>query len=176
MPPQTTVASNLPIGIAGQLADEWTAQYGDVQSVFNQEAAAHIPFGIGLKRGTADDTAKLPTTANDVLVGVSVFNALFNRPTDIDDAGLLPGIEFGVLRRGKVIVLPEDSPTPASGVHMRIVASGGNTQLGAFTGTAEAGKTVDCSGFARWTSSAGGVGLPTVLEIDIANSHLAVAD
>lgn len=172
---QTAVATTMIIGVAGQLADEHTAQYGDVQSAYNAEAAAHIPFGIMLKRGAADDTAKLPTTAADVLMGVSVFNTLFNKPTDIDDAGLLPGIEFGYLRKGKILVHTEDNVTPASGVHFRIVVSGGNVQLGAFTGTAEVGKTVDASGFCRFLSS-GNAGDPIVLEVDLANAHLAVAD
>lgn len=172
---QTTVADKLPIGVAGQLADLYTAKHGDVRPVYNEEAAAHIPFGIMLKRGTADDTAKLPTTAADVLAGVAVFNTLFDRPLQIDDNGLLPGVSFGVLRKGRILVITEDNVTPASEVHFRIVVSGGNTQLGKFTGTAEVGKTVDVSAFCRFTSS-GNAGEPVELEVDLTNSAQAVAD
>lgn len=175
---QTAIQSRMTVGLAGQIADFNGMSDARVNTVTNQEASAQIPFGVMLKRGTLQDSAKLPTTAADVLVGVSVLFHSFAEPqevADTDAGGLMPGATFGVLVEGPVYVFPEAAVTPLSEVHVRIVASGGNTQLGAFTPTAEVAKTIDISAFAKWETS-GSATVAAKLVLNTVNSALATAD
>lgn len=181
---QTTVDSPAAIGVAGQLADLFTVKNGDVTAGTNEEAVNPIPFGVMVKKGTAVGRIKLPTAAADVLLGILVHAQDYDDPTQLSNvtvntnlqAAIKTGITGGLLRKGKILVIPEATGTEASQVHMRIVASGGNTQLGSFTPTAEAGKTVNCSSFARWCDGVPTLGQPSTLDIDLTNSALVVAD
>lgn len=172
---QTTVDNPALLGEPGQLADLHTTEFGDVVSVTNQEGAAAIPFGVAVKRGTVDGSAKLIATNADLLEGVSVFSHLFDDPTQVSSAGLLPTTTFGVLRHGRIIVQSEDAITPVSEVHVRATANGGNVQPGAFRGTADGVHTIDCTAFCKWRTSCGAGGL-AVLEVDLSDASLAAAD
>lgn len=181
---QTSVDSPMSIGVAGQLADEYTASNGDIGYGTNEEAATNIPFGVMVKEGTTADRIKLPTTAADVLAGILIHEYAYDVTTQLADAtvntnaqsAILPNIGGALLKRGRVLVIPEADGTDADGVHMRIVASGGNTQLGSFTPTAEVGKTVNLSSLARWRNGGPKAGQPSVLEIDLTNAALVAAD
>jgi len=174
MPPQTEVEDTMPIGVAGQLADLWTEENGDVASATSEEASAEIPFGVMVKPGTADDGVLKLTATSNKLAGITVFSHLYAKPDELGDTGLKPKVTFDVLTRGRIIVFPEDAVTPASEVHVRAVATGSEV-AGAFRGTADGTDTIDLTAFARWRSSADAADA-AVLEIDLNNAALATAD
>lgn len=171
---QTEVNTQYPVGIAGQLADLHTAEFGDVVTVTSEEASAETRFGIMVKGGTADGSSKLLAATSDVPIGIVVFAHNFAKPVQLGDDGLKPGITFGVLRRGRIWVVPEDAVTPASDVRIRCVVAG-NEVKGAFRAAQDLTDCIDISGFAKWITSAD-AGEPAILEIDMTNSGLAVAD
>lgn len=173
--PQTTVALAPDIGVPGQIADFQGLDDAMVMSVTSKEASAAIPFGVMVKQGTLDDDALLMTAAANKLKGVSVHANDFARNSELTSSGIQPGATFGALFEGPILVLPEAAVTPASNVHIRFSANGGNTQPGAFTPTADTGHTIDASAFCRWLTS-GSSTTPAVLFVDLANAALAVAD
>lgn len=173
--PQSTVLKIEDIGVPGQLANFQSAADAVVDSKFSEEASASIAFGLMVKEGTADKGVKLMTAANNKLAGIVVWAENFHTPSEIDANGLRPGCSFGCLSEGDIIVTSEAAVTPASGVHVRFTANGGNTVIGAFTGTADATHTIDISPFARWLTSCGAAG-KAVLRLNLANAALAVAD
>jgi hypothetical protein len=80
-----------------------------------------------------------------------------------------------VLRKGRIFVRPEDAVTPTSEVHVRAVATVAEV-AGAFRGTNDGTTdTIDITGFAKWHTSAG-AGEIAILEIDMTQASLAVAD
>lgn len=171
---QTEVSARMPIGIPGQLADLHTAEFGDVVSAVNEEAAAEIPFGVMVKQGTDDDDVKLLAATNDPIKGVVVFGHNFDNPVQRGSTGLKPGVHFGILRKGRIFVTTEDAVTPLSEVHVRAVAAGAEVK-GAFRGTADGADTIDITGLAKWVTSAG-AGEIAILEIDMTQSSLATPD
>lgn len=171
---QTEVLTRMPIGIPGELADLHTAEFGDVVSAVNAEAAAEIPFGVMVKQGTDDDDVKLLAAQADAIKGIVVFGQNFSKPVQLGSTGLKPGISFGILRKGRIFVLTEDAVTPLSEVHVRAIAVGAELK-GAFRGTADGADTIDITGLAKWVTSAG-VGEIAILEIDMTQSSLATAD
>lgn len=173
---QTSVDSPALLGEPGQPADLHTAEFGDVVPSTNAEASAGMPFGIMVKAGTTDDSSKLIAANTDVPDGIVVFSHLFDNPTQVDANGnILPLTAFGKARSGRYIVISEDAITPASEVHVRATANSGNTQPGAFRGTADGAHTIDITPFAKWRSSCGAGGR-AVLEITMTGSSLAAAD
>lgn len=180
---QTAVDSVAPIGLPGQLYSEWDDHNALTDSGTNEEAATNIPFGCAVKRGSAKGLIKLPTALADVIDGILMRGDEFDYPSQVADAtvntyaqtAMLPKVTGGLVKKGTVWVIPEANGAAAAGVHMRIVASGGNTQLGSFTPTAEAGKTVNWTPFARWLEPPA-VGVPTPLWVDLNMLALATAD
>lgn len=173
--PQTTVTFLPDVGVPGQIASSQGLDDAIVLDKTSKEASAAIPFGVAVKQGTLDDDVLLMTAANNKLMGVTVFAQDFARNSELTSSGLQPGTTFGVCFQGPILVLPEGAVTPASGVHIRFSANGGNTQPGAFTATADAGHTVDASAFCRWLTT-GSATVPAVLWVDFSNAALAVAD
>jgi hypothetical protein len=173
--PQTTVSVAPDIGVPGQLADFQGMDDGVIFSKTSKEASATIPFGVAVKQGTLDDDVLLMTAAANKLAGVVVWANDFAIPSELVAAGLTPGTTFGVLFDGPILVTVEDAVTPASGVHIRFSANGGNVQPGAFRGTADATHTIDASAFCRYLTSAGAGGT-AVVYVNFANAALAVAD
>lgn len=180
---QTAVDTVAPIGLPGQLYAEWDEHNALVDSGANEEAAANIPFGIAVKRGTAKGLIKLPTALADVIDGIVVHADELDYPSQVadvtvntyDQTAVKPKVPVGLLKRGTIYVIPEANGAANAQVHMRIVASGGNTQLGSFTPTAEAAKTVNWTPFARWLEPPQ-AGVPTPLWVDLTMLALATAD
>lgn len=174
----------MAIGRAGQVADLYTAESGDILSATNEEASNPIPFGI-LATKSSTDGMKLPASVADLKAsaGIVVLADFFDSLSQIVDvtvntnlqSAVKPGVTAGVMRKGRIIVIPEATGTLASVPHVRFVASGGNTQLGSFTPTAEATKTATLTGIARWITVPT-AGQPTVLEIDLTGSEAIVTD
>lgn len=163
---QTAISNPAPIGVVGQLADDWTVNAGAVDSVTNQEASAEIAFGLAFKRGTADDTAKVLTAITEAVDGISVFEQDFSKPDQLGDTGVKPNVTFRCIRFGRIIVVAEDNVDPTKGVFVRALANGGNTIIGGFRGTADGVTTIDISAFGKWRSTAT-AGNPVVLEINL---------
>lgn len=166
--PQTSVPAPLPIGVAGQLADAWTEANGDIISVISEEASAGLLFGIGVKKGTADDGVLNLTAITEVLHGIIVYSPRFSIPDELVVAtGLVPKTaHFGLLRMGRILVFTETAITPASSVFLRAIATGPNPLVGGFRGSADSTNTIDISAVASWRSTAG-AGALAVLEIDL---------
>jgi hypothetical protein len=167
--PQTSVLSPLPIGVAGQLADLWTIENGDVISAISEEVSAALAFGIGVKKGAADDGVLNLTAITDSFYGIIVYSPLFSQPDELNATlgGLVPrAAHFGLLRMGRVFVFTETNVTPASSVFLRAIGTGPNPLVGGFRGTADSTNTIDISAVASWrtTASAGSL---AVLEIDL---------
>lgn len=180
---QTAVDSTAPIGVPGQLYTEQDEHNARTDSGTNEEAATNIPFGVLVKRGTAKGQIKLPTALANILDGILMHADEYDYPSQIADAtvntfdqsAIKPKVTGGLLLTGACLVVPEATDVGTAGVHVRIVASGGNTQLGSFTPTAEAGKTLNLTPLARWLAPPT-AGVATPLWIDLSNSALATAD
>jgi hypothetical protein len=170
---QTEVKEVMDAGVEGMLADLWTEENGDVGTATSEEASAEIPFGRMVAQGVEDDGCKL-LVEDAQLKGVTVFSHLYAKPTELGDSGLKPGVTFDVLKRGRIIVFPEDAVTPQSEVHVRHTVQG-QTFAGAFRGTASASNTLDLTGYARWETSAD-AGEPAVLWIDMLLAGLTTED
>lgn len=181
---QTSVPNPLPIGRAGQLADTYTASDGDMYPGTNEEASNSIPFGV-LATKSSTDGAKLPASVADLqaALGILVIADEFDTTTQLADvtvntnvqSAIKPGVTAAFLRKGRIMVIPEATGTLASVPHVRFVSSGGNTQLGSFTPTAEVAKTATLTGIARWVTVPT-LGQPTVLEIDLTGSQAIATD
>lgn len=171
---QTAIETTMPIGVAGQLADLWTEENGDVVSGTSEEETAEIPFGVMVAQGAADDGVLALAATDDVLAGVVVFSHVYAKPYELGDVGLKPGVTMGLLRKGRIIVFPEDAVTPESTVHVRAVAIGEEV-AGAFRGSPQGTDTIEITAFAKWRTT-GGDGDPAVLEVDLTNVALADAD
>ena len=179
--PQTSVLSTMAIGSAGQLADEFTASDGDAIAGTNEEAAANIAFGLLAYRSSVDGV-KLPTSLALVkdAAGILIKEELFDVTTQLADAtvhtnvqsAIKPGVTGSFLRKGRILVIPENTGTIASGVFVRIVAGTGS--VGGFRTAGVVAETVVLSALARWLTTPT-AGLPAVLEIDLTNVDLATA-
>lgn len=174
--PQTSVA-NPAIAVAGMLADDSLGK--DVLSKINGEASAEIPFGVMVAKGSADDECLKLAATSDKLVGVVVYGPAYARSVgsttlELGTTGLTPNTLMDVLNVGRIYVFPEEAVTPASAVRVRAVAAGAEV-AGAFRATADSTDCIDISKFARWLTS-GSSTVPAVVEIDMRNAALAVAD
>jgi hypothetical protein len=172
---QTTVLAEMKIGIPGQLATEHDERTADIVTRTSEEASASIPFGVFVQKGTDDGDVKKLTATTNKLIGIVVWEANFAPVYQVDSVGLKPGVTMSILRKGKIIVVPEtDVVAHTSEVHVRAIVAGSEV-AGAVRATADSTDTIDITAFATWLTSAT-AGNPAVLEIDMANAALAVAD
>lgn len=184
---QTTIsAGGQAIGDAGDPAD---AGFKDVDSGFNQ-GTAEIPFGYGVRDGSARQWYVLPTGFSGVLpvTGVLARRANYqpkitlpNGQTvgDFGGSGLAQNAPMNIVRQGRVLVPVESAVTFGHRAWCRGVATGSLSQgswLGAAVGAAGplgASYHVDCSkqGVFRSASftAADGSTLVAVLEVDFVN-------
>lgn len=163
--PQTSVGV-MPIGVEGDLADEWTVMNGAVDSATSEETTAEIPFGVAVKAGTAASSMKLLTAITETVNGVLVYEPDFAKPSQLGDTGIKPKVTARLLRFGRILVIPEDTVTEASGVFVRAVATTGE-RAGAFRGTADGTDTIDVSAFFRWRRGGGSAGTLCELEVNL---------
>jgi len=154
---QTDYPTKMPIAFAGMLADDQTH---DTVSRTNVSGAA-IPFGVAVER-VADGTVQLPNASGDSIVGLTQHShAQRNGASGVPGAAIGNGDVCNVMRQGVMWVQTEGAVTQGGSVFVRHAANGGNTQLGALTGT-------DDSPFprllanARWLTSTTGAGLAQV--------------
>jgi hypothetical protein len=171
---QTAVNSQLPIGVAGQLADHHTETAGDVMPAINTEASDEIPFGCLMKKGTGDDGVERLDAANNAIAGISVHTNELSQPTQLGDVGVKPSATFGRLLEGHILVMVEEAVTPASAVRVRHggvdLAASPQKLPGGFRTSAVAGETAVLSA-AKFLTSAG-AGELAVLNVDLLTSTL----
>lgn len=132
MPGQSTVALFTP-GFPGMIADATFLK--DVASYVSSETTNQIPWGVMLMQGTTDAGALLPTVGNvNRLIGICTYSAATQVNTEMGSVadvagriGILPGIQFGVSRRGRLWVQVEEAVTTASPVRIRNTVAGNGT-------------------------------------------------
>jgi hypothetical protein len=151
---QTSYSFDMAVAFAGQLANN--QNYRAVSG--NLEGAANIPFGIGLKKGAADDGYVPPSGSTDLIEGIAIHTHAIDT---IGLSGLAPataGVQpkemFTVLRSGEIYVLVEEAVVAHDPVFCRYAAGGGGTQLGAFRKSADTATAALVKG-AKYLTSAG---------------------
>lgn len=185
---QTTIsAGGQSIGVAGQIYDSGPH---DIVSGVNEENT-QMPFGYGVRDGSARDFYKLASGFSGVLpiAGINVWSAnhqpAFTAPNgqvngDMGSSGLLQYASLQVGRKGRYLVPVEAAPTIGDGAWCRGVATG-NLGVGVWrsatrgaAGPLGASYHVDCSKQAvfRTTSftASDGSTLVAVVEVDFTNS------
>jgi hypothetical protein len=131
---QTTYNTSLTAGFAGESASGFSPQ--DVASAFNEETSAH-PFGILLKKGTADNQTKLYTQGATV-AGLAMHTHAFDNRKLTGTNGVDTLERLNVMRRGKMWVLAEGTVVKGAAVYARHTSDGGsNTQLGSLRADAD---------------------------------------
>jgi hypothetical protein len=140
---------------AGQLADLGD---NDIATYVSEEGSAEIPFGVMVAQGTEDNGCLKMAVSTDKLVGVVVATQAMNKPNELGDTGILPGIAVSVMKRGRIVVTAADAVTPADPV--RVNESGGTFQTGSSGGVTTLLK------HARWLTTAG-AGELAVVEFDM---------
>lgn len=113
--PQTTYNLTPPRGIEGQIADLAERR---VESLASEEVAA-VPFGRGVKIGTAQDQFLLPAALVDKVRGFLIHT--YSRE-DLTAAGLVTGEVASVLRQGTFYALPEANVSKGDPVFVRVTA------------------------------------------------------
>ena len=174
--PQTAVANQMTIGLAGQLSTLHSAADAKVGTAFSQEASAGIDVGLFVKHGTVQDGVLLPSAVTDKLRGIVVHSHSFARDIELDASGFLkPGVHFSVVETGAITVVAKQTAVPGDTVRVQVVAEAGFL-VGDLRRTASVAKTIDISALARWKTTAAAIGDLAVVEIDMTNIALAVAD
>lgn len=130
---QTSI-SRQAVAVPGLLADNTRAK--DCLTAASEEASAQIPFGVMVKRGTADSGVLKLTSTSDVLAGITVFGQSYSHATtfaleDVGTTGLQPGCILNILNKGTIYVPVEEDVTPADRVFVRAIATTGEV-AGAF--------------------------------------------
>lgn len=162
MPVQTSVSAP-GIAYPGLLSDSGFNNY--IESFANASGIV-IDFGLGVIRGTNDREAKVPTTANQEFLGVTIRNEM--RENSFinfvsDGTAYLPGEMMNVLaKQGCINVLVEQDVIAGGAVYCRFLANGGFTTLGAFRADSDTTASVAHAflvpnGIFNTTTSAGGI-------------------
>ncbi len=174
---QSSVDDTMPVAVAGLLADNTMRK--NARTGHSEEDSDEIPFGTMVAKGSEDDGVLKLASAADKLAGVVMFGQKYEQGgLELGDTGLKPGCSFDVLRHGTIYVQVEDAVTPASGVHVRWdedLEADPAEVAGAFRGTADPDKTLDCSTFCKFLTSAD-AGEFAIVEIDMTNASEATAD
>ncbi len=167
---QSSVSTTTSRAFPGMLVDN--SRLKQVDSKVSSEASAEMRFGIMVKSdGTDPDKVKLVAAiTGENLAGVVVHSHAYAKDDELGTTGIKPKMTVGTISRGRVWVIVESAVVIGNGVHLRCIANGGNTTLGAFAPAADGVNTKDCSAFARWlgpSQSYAGI-LVAPLEFDLA--------
>lgn len=169
--PQTSVATVMPIGSAGQLADLYTEEFGKTMSAINA-ATESLAFGT-LAKDNHDGTVTVVGATSDDFAGVVIFDKNYDYPSERDDFGPLPNLPVQLLRKGNILVIAETAVAPGNAVHVRIAAENRSASnplvVGAFRATtAGAGDSILLDpNVAQWKSTTTSTFQIAELEIDL---------
>lgn len=166
-----TAVTRITTAIRGQLATNQIAIQKDTK--VSEEASAEIPFGVAVRRGTADDGMLLMSANTQKPCGILICDGPFAKDNELGDTGLKPKVVGDVVVRGRVYVWAESAMNVGDAVHVRVTANGGNTQTGTFLPLKDTNKTIDISAFARVVQS-GDATNPPVIEVDMLFAAQAV--
>lgn len=170
--PQTSYNFGMAPGIAGQLADN---NPKGLDSLLNKSGGI-LAAGIAVKFGSATPSGGSPpvgapqpnlvnsftgggadgnsannlSASGDQIAGITVYT-IATDPYNVAGTGLYrEGVMMDVLTDGKIFVAAEQACSPGDSVNVRFAALAGNTLVGAFTNTPDAG-TRPVKG-ARWVT------------------------
>jgi hypothetical protein len=153
---QTSYGFDMAVAFAGQLANN--QNYRAVSG--NLEGALNIPFGVGLKKGAADDGYATPTLVGDLIEGIAVHTHALDTiglsGLSPATAGIQPKEMFTVLRSGEIYVLVEEAVVAHGPVYCRYAAGAGGTILGSFRTSADTATAGLVKGAKYLTSAAAG--------------------
>jgi len=90
--------------MTGALAGQREGLNHDVRSFTNQEAIADLPFGYAVVQGSGAKDALLPSTSDDVCVGIVAYGHSYGED-DLGDGGPLPLQSVDVINKGMVWVV-----------------------------------------------------------------------
>lgn len=132
---QTSYSRYFVNAFAGMLAD---TGYSYTQSRVNGESI-NVPAGIGMKEGSTEGTALLPTALTSKLAGITV-NSMQRNPGDavstlVGTDAFLPGNEMNLMTEGAIFVKSEQAVVVGNDVFCRFATSvntGSLTQKGSF--------------------------------------------
>jgi len=167
---QSSYSRTMTAAYAGMLADDGEH---DIIPMLNSEASASIPFGVGVKKGTGDSDALLPSAETDEIVGFTVHGHNYTIGTttsDLDSNGdMRPGCVMNVLRKGRIWVTARKGAVVAfaSRLWVRAVAGGGE-YLGAAEDADDGTDTIDCTKQGQFITS-GAADALVVLEVNFLN-------
>lgn len=166
---QTAITFDQPFAVAGALADEGPREI--LTGIVSKQsgAPAGINMGLAIFHLVGTDLATkdvkevrsalgAASRTNLQFQGVCFYDASQPEPYDLATGfNYVQGDAIPVLKRGRVWVKVEDAVTPASGVRVRIIASGGEI-AGSFRGAADSTDTIVIQA-ARWLTAADAGGL-----------------
>ena len=128
---QTSYDQNMAIGIAGQLAD--LSDHDIVTGLC--EVSAGAEFGVGVRKGSAEQGFVLPSATGQKLLGVTVHTHRADNLALAGAAGIPDGETNPLLRKGRVIVKVDGAVVADGPVFCRHTAnSSTKTRMGAFRG------------------------------------------
>lgn len=162
---QTSYGTTRTKAIEGALADDGPH---DVIPLYNAEASAEIAFGRGVKQGTTDDGALLPTAQADKIAGITLHTDQY-AAEELGTTGMKPKAVMSILRRGRVWAMARSAVTPGDRLYVRAVSSDtGFETKGGLEDAADSTDMVDCTAQGVWRSTAA-QGELAVLEVDFTN-------
>jgi hypothetical protein len=128
-------------------------------------ASTVLPFGFGVKRGSADGDLLLPTSDSDVFMGILTIMGIEKRAGYSLDAsgrfGVPVGHEASYVEVGDIAVYVDGDVTEGGAVYWNVAAS--NSVPGAFRGAPNSTNTVQITG-ARWLKTVTG-GTDTAMKV-----------
>lgn len=154
----------------GMLADSAGAPDDILSRAFQKGAGAAAEFGVAMVEGTNEGSqCALPSVTGGVFVGIAVHRFIAPGTAGTNALTGQQGIEdtqtVDCLSRGRIWVPVEEAVSPGDAVYFRYSANGGNTVLGYWRKSNDAGHTDQLTS-ARWLSTTLGAGL-AVLEINV---------
>jgi len=152
--------------IAGQLADLGVS---DIRSFVNSEASAEIPFGYAVVQGSGAKDALLPSTSDDVCVGVVVHSHAYDPENDLGTTGVKADRELNVINKGRVWVVVGEGV--AVGDRGYVSYAFGTATPGRIMKTDTTDATLDTAAQIRFLSAASTAGDLALAEIDMMNEQ-----
>lgn len=171
MPVQTSYPTTPNAALEGQLAHADGMLSAEIKSMYSAEASAEIPFGYGVKWGSATDgkAAKLPALETDKVAGVVVFSHSYeNGPNgELGTTGVKPGGKLHVLRKGVIWVKVRTGCAPGDRAWLRCTATPG--AVGSWENADDGTETIDCTAQGVFESYAAADGMAK-LRVDFTNA------
>jgi hypothetical protein len=153
----TTYSETLTAALAGQLA----GLNHDIRSFTNEEATEDLPFGRAVVQGTGARGALLPSTSDDIVVGIIVHGHSYGAD-DLGDLGPLPLQSVDVLNHGQCWVEVAGSVSIGDRGYVHYAGD----QLGRIGGEDISDTTFDTAAQIRFLTAATTAGDLALVEVD----------